>query len=187
MAGLLTPQDNAGGVPQQGGEIQAPQDPILAQVEQGIEEQVPDDLRQGYDAIVLSGMDVMYNPKTADLMNQQLAQSDDVVANVSDGIAKLMMILYSESKGQFSIPAAGLASISLMCQALDYWEKTGGGEVTEDLVAQATKATMLKVLEKFGITGKQLQQVMAAGQQAQAGGAGAGQAQSGAQPQTMGV
>lgn len=186
MAGLLTPQNNANGALQPN-DVQAPQDPILAQVEQEIEEQVPPDLRQGYDAIILSGMDVMFNPKTADLMNQQLSQSDDIVNNVAEGIAKLMVILYNESKGAFSIPAAGLASISLMTQALDYWEKTGGGQVTEDMVAQATKATMMQVLEKFGITGDQLQQVMAAGQQAQAGGAGAEPAQGGAQPQTMGV
>lgn len=186
MAGLLTPEANNTTAPQQGG-VQPPEDPILAQVERGIEEQVPADLRQGYDAIVLSGMDMMFNPKTADLMNQQLAQSDDIVNNVAEGIAKLMVILYNESKGAFSIPAAGMASITLMAQALDYWEKTGGGEITEDMVAQATKATMMQVLEKFGITGDQLQQVMAAGQQAQAGGAGAEPAQGGAQPQMMGV
>ncbi|HXE49563.1 MAG TPA: hypothetical protein VN663_14385 [Ramlibacter sp.] len=175
MAGLLTPpQDDAaaGGAQQaapQGASAQNLSDPILQQVEQGIEEKVPPDLKKDYDSIVLAGMDVMFNPKTSDLIEQQLDAQGDIVDNVADGISKLMMIIYNESQGRMSIPAAGLACVTLMCQALDYWEKTRDGQVTDDLVAQATKATVMKTLQRFGISQQQVDQTVAAGQ-AQGGG-----------------
>lgn len=193
MAGLLTsqPQGAQGAAPAAGG---APdtnlQDPILQQVEDGIAQALPDNLRQGYNQIVNAGMAVMFSKETSNMMVEQLQSSDDMAANVSDGIAKLMVMLYNESKGQMQVEAAGPASITLMAMALDFAEKTMDFEVTPELVAEATKQTMTKTLEKFGITGDQLQQVMAAGQQAAGGAGGAGApapAQGGAQPQPMGV
>lgn len=195
MAGLLTPTQGGTAAPQDAGA--APegqlQDPILQQIEQGVEQAVPPDMKQGYNNIVNAGMAVMFSKGTSAMMDDQLQASPDIVANVSDGISKLMVMLYNESKGQMQIEAVGLAAVTLMAQALDYWEKSGGGQVTEEIVNEATKQTMTKTLEKFGITGDQLKQVIAAGQQAGAGGgmgaeqAGGMPAQGGAQPQAMGV
>lgn len=184
MAGLL---DNT---KQQGAGEQI-DDPILKQIEQNIEQQVPPELRNGYNSIMLAGMDIMFSKETANLMNQQIESNPDIVQAVSEGIANLMMLIYSESQGKMEIPAAGLASIALMAQALDYWEKAYGGTVTPEIVNEATKATMAKTLEKFGITQDQVQQVIAAGEQAGAGTdmgveAGAPMAPGGAQPQMMG-
>lgn len=196
MAGLLNPQKNSeASAPAPGASASGDlQDPILQQVERGVEEALPPEIQEGYNAIVNSGMAVMFSPETSSMMTDQLENGGgDIVANVSDGIAKLMMLLFNESKGQMQVQAVGPASIVLMCMALDFWEKTGGGQVDEQLVADATKQTITKTLEKFGITGEQLKQVIAAGQQAQAGGemggapGGALPAQGGAQPQAMGV
>lgn len=189
MAGLLDPNKSAAApmaAPQpdaqsaqgqQGAGAETLDDPILKQIETGIAQQVPADVKKMYDSIVLAGMKVMFSKETSDLMEQQLSASDDVVTNVSDGVAKLIMIVYNQSGQQVDqfAPAAGLAAITLMCQALDYWEQAMGGEVTEELAAQATQATMQKVLESFGITQDQVGQVIAAGEQAGA--------QGGAQPQ----
>lgn len=192
MAGLLDNTKPQGGA----NAAQQIKDPMLQQIEQGVEQQVPPNLKKGYDAIMLAGLQVMFSKETSNLLNQQLESNPDIVAAVSEGIAKLMMIIYSESKGKMDIPAAGLACISLMAVALDYWEKAYGGEVTPEIISEATKETMKKTLEKFGITGDQLEQVMAAGQQAAAGGGAAAGARmgggvpmppaGGAQPQPMG-
>lgn len=183
MAGLLNP--NA--APQQAAQPQAMpsnagkqdaspdslNDPLLKQVEQGIEQAVPPEHQQMYQSIVVAGMHVMFSKETSQLLDQQLAVSDDVVANVSDGISKLIMIVFNEAKqpvDQF-VPAAGLASISLMCQALDYAEQAKGVKVDEQVIADCTKATTQKVLARFGITQDQVGKVIAAGQQQQGGAA----------------
>lgn len=181
MAGLLNSsqaasqgsapdQQNATGNmpdPKQGGGAETLSDPILQQVEQGVEQSVPPEYQQMYQSIVLAGMNVMFSKDTAGLVDQQLQASDDVVKNVSDGVAKLIMIVFNEAKQppEKFIPAAGMASISLMCQALDYSEQTQGVKVDETMVADCTKATTQKVLQSFGITPDQVNQVISAGQQ----------------------
>lgn len=181
MAGLLNaqqqqpeavPQDQ--GAPQQGGSGQEVNDPILKQIESNIDQQVPPQYKQMYESIVLAGMEVMFSKDTSQLLEQALNQPGNIVDNVSTGIAQLIMVVFNQAKqdpNQF-IPAAGLASITLMAHALDYWEGTGGGQVTDQLVADCTKATTAKVLKNFGISQDQVDQTVAAGQQ-----------QGGAQPQ----
>lgn len=137
-------------------------DPILQRIERGIEAKVPPDMKQAYLAVIVAGMRVMYSEETAHMMDDQLQASDDLVTNVSEGIAKLMMMLHSESKGKMSIPAAALASISLMAQALDYAEKKFGIEVTPEIAAAATKATTTAVLKVFGIDQADVEKQIAA-------------------------
>lgn len=161
-------------------------DPVLKQIEQGIEDSVPPELKEKYQTIVVAGMNVLFSKETSQLMDQQLDASDDVVANVSEGIAKLMVILYNESKQQMDIPAGMLAAITLMCQGLEYWEQAKGGEVTPELAAECTKATTMATLKKFGITEDQVSQVIAAGQQQQGAAAPTG-APAAAQPQMGGM
>lgn len=142
-------------------------DPLLKQAEQALEASVPQEHRNMYESIVVAGMNVMFSKETAKLMDQQLDQGGDLAASVADGVAKLVMIVFNES-GQAAdafAPAAVLAAVTLMCQALDYAEQTRGAQVTEDVVAQCTKQTQMKVLRSFGISEDQVNQVASAGQQ----------------------
>jgi hypothetical protein len=150
MAGLLDAKPQEAQAPEAAQEPNI-DDPILKKIETDIEAQVPPDMKQAYLACVVAGMRVMYDEGTAHLIDEQLSQSDDVVKNVSEGIAKLVSILYSESKQQLPIPALALASITLMAQALDYGEQKFGFEITPELVAECTKATVIAVLGAFGI------------------------------------
>lgn len=146
-------------------------DPLLKQAEQQMDAAVPQEHRAMYDAIVVAGMNVMFSPDTADLMEQQLAAGGDLAANVSDGIAKLIMIVFNET-GQDPnafAPAAVLASVSLMCQALDYAEQAHGAQVNEEVIATCTKQTQIAVLKIFGISEEQVNQVAAAGMKQGAG------------------
>jgi len=196
MAGLLNPaaeQPQAASAPaEQGAPSQAGadtlNDPVLKQIEQGIEDQVPADMKDAYLSIVVSGMQVMFSKETSKLMDQTLAMPGDPVTNIAQGVSKLMILVYNESKNgggegmdvRMAVPAA----ITLLCQALDYWEATKGGEVTPEIAAEATKQTMTATLKAFGIGEDKIAQTIAAGQQqgdAQAQGA----APAGAAPQPM--
>lgn len=167
----ITSADQAG--------AQSLDDPLLKQAEQGIEQSVPPEHRSMYESIVVAGMNVMFSPDTASLMEQQLALPGDLGANVADGVSKLIMIVFNESKQQADAfaPAAVLAAVTLMCQALDYAEQAHGAQVTPELLAQTTKATQMKVLKSFGVTEDQVNQVVAAGQQQDAGAPAAAGAQ----------
>lgn len=187
MAGLLdsmkqpTPQPDAApaGAPTQ--QAVAPQeitsadqagaasldDPLLKQAETSIEQAVPAEHRTMYESIVVAGMNVMFSPQTTHLMEQQLSMGGDLATNVSDGVAKLIMIVFNESKQDPNAfaPAAVLAAVTLLCQALDYAEQAHDAQVTPEMLAQATKMTQMKVLKSFGVTEDQVNQVAAAGAQ----------------------
>ena len=146
------------------GGVQQPQqssDPILSQIEQGIEAKVPPEMKKAYMAVVVAGMKVMFDAKTSKFMEQRLSASDDIVTNVANGIADLIMLIYNESKRTMSIPAAMLAAITLMCKALDYAEKTMGVKVDQQMAAACTKATTTACMNKFGITQDKIDQAIA--------------------------
>lgn len=159
-------------------------DPLLKQAEQSIEDSVPPEHRQMYESIVIAGMNVMFSKDTASLIEQQLDEGGDLANNVSDGVAKLIMIVFNEVK-QVSVddfaPASVLAAVTLLCQALDYAEQSRGAQVTPEVLAAATKQTQMKVLKSFGITEEQVNQVATAGLQ-QGGGAPPAAGQPPAQP-----
>jgi hypothetical protein len=181
MAGLLNPNSQqapepaapAQGAPSQGG-AETLNDPVLQQIEQGIEDKVPAEMKDAYLAIVVAGMQIMFSKETSKLVDQSLDMPGDLMANVAQGISKLMILIYNESKKnggegmevRMSVPAA----ITLMCQALDYVESTRGTKVTPEMAAECTKQTMTATLKAFGITEDQVNQTIQAGQQ-QGGGA----------------
>lgn len=146
-------------------------DPLLKQAEQQIDASVPDEHRKMYESIVVAGMNVMFSPQTAQLIEQQLAEGGDLANNVSDGVAKLIMIVFNESGqdiNQFA-PAAVLAAVVLMTQALDYAQEAHGAQITPEVVGACTKQTQIKVCKTFGITEEQINQVAQAGMQQQGG------------------
>lgn len=155
-------------------------DPLLKQAEQEIDASVPEEHRAMYESIVVAGMNVMFSPQTSQLIEQQLAEGGDLANNVSDGVAKLIMIVFNEAGqdvNQFA-PASVLAAVALLMQALDYAEQAHGAQITPEVIAQATKMTQLKVLKSFGVSEDQVNQVAQAGMQQQ----GAGAAPGGATP-----
>jgi len=185
MAGLLNPAAEqpqaAPASPQQAG-ADTLNDPVLKQIEQGIEDKIPADKKDAYLAIVVSGMQVMFSKETSKLMDESLDMPGDMVTNVAQGIAKLMILIYNESKnggGEGMDVTMGVpAAITLMCQALDYAEASRGVEVTPEMAAECTKQTMKATLKAFGITEDQINQTIQAGQQ----GAPAGQDATAEQP-----
>lgn len=184
MAGLLNPNPQASAQPTQSqdgavsqdmqGSSESLNDPILKQIEQGIEEKIPPEMKDKYLAIVVSGMQIMFSKETSALLDKTLDMQGDMVSNLSQGIAKLMVLIYNESKkgspqgdenSGMDVRMAVPAAISLLCQALDYAEHAKGVKVTPEMAAAATKQTMLATLKMFGISSDQISKTIQAGQQ----------------------
>tara|TARA_R110000868_G_scaffold198965_8_gene445564 strand:+ start:196 stop:717 length:522 start_codon:yes stop_codon:yes gene_type:complete len=143
-------------------------DQILKQIQNGVEAAVPKELKQDYMRVVAAGMRLMYDQKTSKFMDERMSQSEDAPTAVAKGISDLLLLLYNESGKKMSIPAAMLAAFYLMAEALDYAEKVGKVEVTNEVVDQCTEATWKAVTERFGITKDKIDQVIAQSQGGQA-------------------
>ena len=142
---------------------------ILKQVVDGIEQKVEPEMRGAYDRIVTAGLKIMFGEETHDMMAKELEKEGDIATNVADGISRLIALLYVKSKETMPIPAAILASITLMAEALDFAERKMGVPVTNDVVDAAAEATAEQVLRKFGVTPENLQQLVSNVQQGQSG------------------
>jgi hypothetical protein len=88
------------------------------------------------ERIVLAGMKVMFSPQTHQMMLQELDGPGDIVTKLAEGIAKLMGLLFQQSKGSMPgdllIPAGGI----LMAKACEFLNLSGT-PVTDDQMGQA--------------------------------------------------
>lgn len=166
-AGLLAAgQTPAGPAPSaQTPSIQA----AITKVEETVS-RLPEDIQKGYREIVLAGSEVLFSPQTRGLVVQMLdliKTPADVPARIAHGIGQLLSVVYREatSNGKaFSIPAAGLAVITLYALALELVQSKHKIPITPELIAETHTLTMQRYFKLFNITKAQIQQAIEAGQ-----------------------
>lgn len=155
---------------------------LLMSVEQAAASKVPPEQKDRFEKIVLAGMKIMYSPETSEMMQSQLKKEGDPTENAGEGAAKLFGILMHESKGTMPMAAAIPAMQVLLCEGLDYMEQAGLIQVTNDVIAEATKAMMGYILQMVGVKKEQMNQYMQAGMDAGDAKSGAPGAVQAAQP-----
>lgn len=138
-------------------------DALLQKAIAGIEAKLSPSDMQAYQRVVLAGLKVMFDPSTHNLMLKSLQTSKDPATAIGVSISALVQGLYRESKNSMPINIAMMAAITLMAHEMDYMEKTMGLQVSADLIANASQATLLHTMERFGIS---KQKMLAAMQQA---------------------
>lgn len=144
------------------------QNEILQQVEQAIVAKVPPDKKNAFDRIVTAGLKVMYDPQSHPLMVKQLSKPGDPATIAGEGAGALLGMIYKESKGSLPITEGVMASQIWLCEALDFMAQSGQIQITNDLVANATKSLMSHILQIFGVNPAKINQAAQAGQQANA-------------------
>lgn len=156
------------------------QNPLLQEVENGIEAKVTPQTKQMYLSIVVATMKLAFDAKTHPLLVKGLKSSPDMPKNISLICAGMVGMVYKESKQkpEVFVPGAVLAAMTLMCQILQFAEQSKMIEITPDVVADCTAATTQAVLTKFGIDKAKIKQAVDAGKAKQ----GAQPAPAAAQP-----
>lgn len=145
--------------------------PTLQQIEQEVQSKVPQDMQNAFQRIVTGGLKIMYDPKTHEMVSNQLNQEGDPSDVAGEGVAKLIGLLYKESKGTMPIKAAIPAAQILLCEGLDFMEKAGRIELNNDTIAKATQDMIGYLLQLFGFKQEQIAEYMKAGAQQQGQGA----------------
>lgn len=122
--------------------------------------QMPPELQEAYDRVVLAGMKVMFTKSSHKLMLKELQKPGPVGQKLGQGIAGLMLILVKESNN--SIPPAVLipAGIQLMMQAVDFMRQTGMEKVTNQDIGDGMELMIMTLMEKFGASPEKVQQML---------------------------
>jgi hypothetical protein len=130
---------------------------VLSRVENGIMSKVDPKDVPVVNRIVVAGMKIMFSQATHSLMLEAINKPGDLVENVGMGVADLMILMYRQSRGTMPIGPAVTSSVVLLCHALDYLAKSGKIQISNDVVASATKAMMAYLLQKMGVSPEKMQ------------------------------
>jgi hypothetical protein len=155
--------------------------PLLQKTQASILAKVNPRLVPVVKKLVNAGQQLMYSPQTRHLMQSQLQGHTDDPEAIGAGIAKLLGILYHESRKTAPVQALIPAGMLLLCDGLQFLEDAGMTPVTPEFLAHCTQATGSAILQLLGIKPEQVQQAMSQAQAAQ-GGAPAAMPPGGAPP-----
>jgi hypothetical protein len=133
--------------------------PLLQQTEQGVLQKVKPELKAPLERTVTAGLQVMYSKP--EVLIQQLSKSNDFAHSVGEGSAKLVGVLFHQSKNTMPISIAVPAAVIFMCEGLDFLEKAGKVKVSPELLAEATQDTTASVLQLFGVTQDKMREAVA--------------------------
>lgn len=145
--------------------------PLLTKTQSAILAKVDPRLRGPVQKIVNAGHQVMFSPQTRHLMTAQLQGGANNPEVIGSGIAKLVAILYNQSRHTAPMGALIPAGMILLCDALDFLEEAHAVEISPDFLAQCTQAAGSAILQALGISPDHVQQAMQQAQAKQGGGA----------------
>ena len=141
--------------------------PILLKMEKAVTAKVPKHQMQAFRKIITAGTKVMYSENMHKMLVEQLKSPGDSADMAGEGVAKLMGILITQSKGTMPMQAGSPAAAVLLCEALDMMEQLGKVKVTNDILAQAVQTMSSGILRLFGVTPQRLDQMMTEARQKQ--------------------
>ena len=141
--------------------------PILQQTQKVVFNQLEPKEKARAERVIAAGKRKMFDKKTH--FNMELVKNPNAkntpVETVSAGIAGLMYLMYQESEPKISMHVMGIAGTILMCEAFDFGERALGMKITNDIVAETTRAMMSLFLHKLGIKPQQLEERIQQGRQ----------------------
>lgn len=136
-------------------------DPMLQKAEQQIQSKVAPQLQDALARTVHAGLTIMYSPQKQQERMQHLNTSTTPAKDAGEGAARMMTILYNQSKKTMPTDIIVPAAMIFAFEYLDLVAKAGKAKITPQLLEQATMATSHAVLPMFGVTPDKLKQMLA--------------------------
>lgn len=127
-------------------------DPILTKVTEMMMSKVPKQLNHAVDEVVVAGNKIINSDKTRKMVMQQLKKPGDPAANLGEGIAKLVSIVWKHSNGQLPIKAVIPAGVVLLCQSIQFLADAGMVQISNEFVQAATQDFASTMLQLMGVT-----------------------------------
>jgi len=175
MAGLLDIANNGGmpdegvpmpeGMPDEG--VPMPEEPMPGGAEQDLdydaqlqdmESRVPGDLKEEWDRIMVAGMKFMFDKQGNSMINKALETEGDQAKTVGEGCARLMVMLFKESRSKMSQELIIPAGIAMMLLLVKYMKKARFPAFTAADLGRAVEIYMATILPAFGVQPEQFDQ-----------------------------
>lgn len=138
--------------------------PMLDQIIQQAEAQVPEKLKSQFLTIMTVGGKLMWSDqmtKEREEFDKLLEQSgNDVPQIVTHAVLKTVSIIQNESKQQKPLDAVGLAAPIFMAHILQYVESKHGIPVTKEIIDQTGQMLQVNLLKMYGVKEEHIQELI---------------------------
>ena len=138
--------------------------PMLDQIIQQAEAQVPEKLKSQFLTIMTVGGKLMWSDqmtKEREEFDKLLEQSgNDVPQIVTHAVLKTVSIIQNESKQQKPLDAVGLAAPIFMAHILQYVESKHGIPVTKEVIDQTGQMLQVNLLKMYGVKEEHIQELI---------------------------
>lgn len=122
--------------------------------------QMPPELQEAYDRVVIAGMKVMFSKESHKLMLDELQKKGPIGQKLGMGIAGLMLVLFKESNETIPPQVIIPAGVNLLSRAADFIRKSGIDNITNADVGDAMEIMISTILQKFGVSPEQMEQML---------------------------
>lgn len=133
---------------------------LLQKIEAAVEAKIDPKFAIGLKKTVSAGLMVMYSPQSHDMMVKQMQQPGEPTELAGEGTAKLMGLLYTESRQTMPMKVLFPAATVLLCEGLDFMEKSGKIQITNDTVSAAMTSLSSNLLQLLHISQDQLHSII---------------------------
>jgi len=112
---------------------------------------MPPELQEAYERVVIAGMKVMFSKESHKLMLDEFQKEGPLGEKLGKGIAGLMLLLVKESNGTIPPEVIVPAGINLISRAADFIRKSKLEKITNADIGDAIEIFTSTILEKFGV------------------------------------
>lgn len=120
--------------------------PIIARAEAAI----PANLKDIYSKAILSGMRIMFDKASHRLMLEELNQPGPLATRISNGIIKLVYMLWTQSNKTLPPQIMVPVTLVLTLRAFDFLQQSQDPEATKEVLGEATHQAVQGVMDRFG-------------------------------------
>ena len=121
---------------------------------------MPPELQEAYERVVIAGMKVMFSKESHKLMLDELQKEGPLGQKLGMGIAGLMLLLIKESNGTIPPEVIVPAGINLISRAADFIRKSKLEKITNADIGDAMEIMISTILQKFGVEPEQMAQML---------------------------
>lgn len=122
--------------------------------------QIPPDMQEAYDRVVVAGMKLMFSKETHRIMLKEMQKQGPLSQRLGRGVAGLMLIMVKESNNTMPPQIIIPAGVELLMQAVDFMKKTDMATPTNEEIGQAMQIMITTILEKFGVDPAKFEQML---------------------------
>lgn len=134
------------------------EDLTLESVKQNI--QMPPELQEAYERVVIAGMKVMFDKSTHRAMLREITKPGPMGDKLGQGVAGLLLMLFQESNKTMPPAVMIPAGVELVMQAADFVRRAELGTVTNDDIGRAVEVMITTLMSKFGADPARLEQAL---------------------------